>query len=318
MSLDLATARSSTRPETDAAVERFERAHLALFAAQGSAGRGVRIADGSGRENYAIVRGDGPIPTVLLYGGLGVGAEFAKLAGLLEGRVVIPDRPGYGLTYPMDYRGVDLRGHAAAWMLDLVDGLGVSQVNVIGGSMGGLFAMAFATTHPERVRALGLLGAPAGLDRRFPLFLRLYANPLSGRVISRIRMSPTTLRDRAFSGYLTHPERLSMEWLEVAGAGGALPGTGLSNRTLLNAVANLRGQRPEVIMQEAMTSLEVPTRFVWGDQDSFLPSAHGADLARRMKHGQLAVIEDAGHIPHLDQPEAVAAAVNSFLRAPAP
>jgi len=95
------------------------------------------------------------------------------LAGRLEGPLVVPDRPGFGLTYPVDYRKVDFRSEAAGWMLDLVEGLGVEKVNLIGASMGGFFAMALATAYPQRVRRLILLGSAAGLFRGFPLFLRL-------------------------------------------------------------------------------------------------------------------------------------------------
>ena len=74
----------------------------------------------------------------------------------------------------------------------VADGLGVEKINLIGASMGGFFAMVFASAHPERVRMLGLLGAAPGLHQGFPLFLRLYANPIIGRLISRIE--PATCR----------------------------------------------------------------------------------------------------------------------------
>ena len=299
-------------------VLRFEQSRLDLFAVHGFQGQGRRITGRSGRETYAMVRGDGECPTVLLHGGVGVGAEWALLAGRLEGPIVIVDRPGYGLSYPMDYRKVDFRRDASDWLVDLVDGLGVEKVNVIGASMGGLFAMAFATAHPQRVQLLGLVGAPAGLHRGMSVFLRLYANPIIGRLISRIRMDATMLRDRAFSSYLTHPDRLPMDLLEVAAAGGVLPGTALTARTTLNAIANFRGQRPELMMLEDMARLEVPTRFVWGDHDSVLSFAYGEDLVGRMRDARLTLIEDAGHMPQLDQPGAVAAALNSYIHTAVP
>jgi len=294
---------------------RFEQQRLTLFAAHGFAGQSRCIADAEGRRTYAITRGQGPSPTLLVHGGIGVGAEWALLAARLTAPLVIADRPGYGLSYPMDYRKVDVDRHAADWLLGVVNGLGVPRVNLIGASMGGLFAMAFATAHPERVRLLALVGASPGLDRAFPLFLRLYANPIIGRLIARIDLSdPETLRARAFSAYLTHPERVPLDLLRVAAAGGVLPGTPLTARTLLNAVATtLGGQRPEVFIRDDMARLGVPTQFVWGDHDSVMPAADGEDLAYRMADAKITVIEDAGHMPHLDQPDAVAAALNARL-----
>ncbi len=299
--------------DTDSPAGRFERSRASLFAAHGFAGQSKRIPDHSGRRTYAMVRGDGPCPTVLIHGGIGVATEWALLAGRLTGPVVIVDRPGYGLTYPMDYRGIDFRRDAADWLLGVVDGLGAERINLVGGSMGGFFAMAFATAHPDRVRLLGLVGAPAGLHRGFPLFLRMYAHPILGRIIARINMSPKMLRDRAFATYLTHPEKLTMDLLEVAASGGMLPGTALTARTVLSSMATLRGQRPELLLWDDMTRLEVPTRLIWGDHDSILPFTSGEELAGLMPDAQLTVIADAGHMPQLDQPAAVAAVLDPLL-----
>ncbi len=310
-----AAANNSIEPTLDrgSPAERFERSRASLFAAHGFVGQSRWIPDRAGRRTYALVRGDGKCPTLLIHGGIGVATEWALLAGRLSGPVVIVDRPGYGLTYPMDYRGTDFRRGAADWLLGVVDGLGAEKINLVGGSMGGFFAMAFATAHPDRVRLLGLVGAPAGLHRGFPLFLRLYAHPIIGRLIARIKMSPEMLRDRAFATYLTHPEKLTMDLLEVAASGGMLPGTALTARTVLSSMATLRGQRPELLLWDDMTQLEVPTRLIWGDHDSILPFTSGEELAGLMPDAQLTVIADAGHMPQLDQPAAVAAVLDPLL-----
>jgi pimeloyl-ACP methyl ester carboxylesterase len=75
-------------------------------------------------------------------------------------------------------------------------------------------------------------------------------------------------------------------------------------------------------LDDALAALEVPTLFAWGANDQLAARNPGSlaradvarDLARRMRDAQLTVIEDAGHIPHIDQPDAVAAAINGFLR----
>jgi pimeloyl-ACP methyl ester carboxylesterase len=296
--------------------KRFERVRLDVCMAHGLEGRSKRIPHGTGLETYAIVRGDGPCPAVLVHGGLGNAAEWGLIAGRLDGPLVMPDRPGCGLSYRIDYRQGDFRRDAAAWLLDLVDGLDVERIDLIGGSMGGFFAMAFATAHPERVRRLVLIGAPFGLYREAPLFLRLWGNPIVGRLISRMKISDAeTLRTRAFAGLVVHPERIPSDLLEVYMAAAALPGTALASRTMLHAVMSLRGVRDSLLMLEDVTHLQVPTRFVWGDQDRLAPSSIGKSLAQRMGDGQITVIPDAGHMPQLDQPEAVAAVVNPFLRA---
>ena len=137
----------------------FERKRLALFARYGFAGESRWVTDREGRTTYMIGRGEGPCPTLLIHGGLSEASEWALLAGRMPGHVIIPDRPGCGLSQPSDYRGVDYRKAADSWLRGLVDGIGTEQVDLVGNSMGGFFAMAFALAHPDRVRRLILPGS---------------------------------------------------------------------------------------------------------------------------------------------------------------
>ena len=295
--------------------ERFGQLRRAAFARRGFAAGGRRIPDRAGRETYALVAGDGPRPTVLVHGGAGSTIEWAQIAARLDGPVVIPDRPGFGLSDPHDYHGVDFRADAASWLLDLTDGLGVQQIDLVANSMGGFFAIAFAAAHPHRVRRLILSGAAGGLFPRIGLFLQIWATPGIGALISRIKFRDTeTLRKRMFGSYLEHPDLLPADLLNVALAGINLPGTAETNRAILQAVATIRGWRPEMRLDDALAALEVPTLFVWGANDQLARPHIGRDLVNQMRNAQLTVIDDAGHIPHIDQPHAVAAAINGFLR----
>jgi pimeloyl-ACP methyl ester carboxylesterase len=305
---------AETTPSEQGARERFGQVRRAAFAHRGFSGEGRRVPDRAGRESYALVAGEGPRPTVLVHGGVGFTIEWAEIAARLDGPVVIPDRPGFGLSDPHHYHRADLRAESASWLLEFTDGLGAQQIDLVGGSMGGFFAIAFAAAHPDRVRRLILAGAPGGLFQRIGLFLQLWATPGIGALISHIKFRDTeTLRKRMFGSYLVHPDRLPADLLEVAMAGINLPGTAETNREILQAVATLRGWRPEMRLDDALVALEVPTLFVWGARDQLAPSDVARDFSRRMKDAQLTVIEDAGHIPHIDQPDAVAAAINRFL-----
>lgn len=293
----------------------FEARRLAVFHQRGLAAEGRRIADAAGRDTYVLVSGDGPCPTVLVHGGVGNTIEWADIAPQLTGPIVIPDRPGFGLSFPQDYRRVDYRVDAARWLSELADGLRHEQVDLVANSMGGFFAIAFATAHPQRVRRLVLSGAAGGLFPSLGLFLQLWTTPGIGALISRIKFRDIeTLRKRMFGGYLTHPERLADDLLDVALAGMNLPGTPDTNRAILQSVATLRGWRPDARLDEALAVLDVPTLFAWGDNDQLATPDVAQALARRMPHAEVAIIHDAGHLPHLDQPAAVAAAVNAFLR----
>ena len=167
----------STPPNAALASERreFEERRLAAFARRGFVGEGRRIPDQAGGETYVLIGEESPCPTVLVHGGVGNTIEWADIAPRLANPPVIPDRPGFGLSSRIDYRHVDFRADAARWLLDLTNGLAVDRIDLVGNSMGGFFAIAFAAAHPERVRRLVLSGAAGGLFPKPGLFLQLWA-----------------------------------------------------------------------------------------------------------------------------------------------
>ena len=315
---DPPTSPGAYPPGVDDQRREFEERRLPAFRRRGFSGVGRWITDHAGRETYTLVsEEESPCPTVLVHGGVGNTIEWADLAAKLGTPLVIPDRPGFGLSYPTDYRRLDFRADAARWLLELTDGLGVDQIDLVGNSMGGFFAIAFAAAHPDRVRKLVLCGSAGGLFPKPGLFLQLWATPGIGALISRIHVRDTeTLRRRAFGTYLVHAERVPADLLEVALLGINLPGTADTNQAIMQAVATIRGWRPQLRLEGALATLSVPTLFIWGDHDPLAGPDVGRDLTTRMPDARLTVIPDAGHIPHLDQPEPVAAALNEFLAQP--
>ena len=295
----------------------FEERRLALFKSHGFEGEGRWIADRHGRRVYMIERGESDCPTVLVHGGLSDAGEWFDVAGRLPGRVVIPDRPGCGLSYPIDYRKVeDYSRSAREWFKDLVDGLGVERVDIIANSMGGYFATALASAYPERVCKLIFVGAPAGMDRPIPLFLRMWGNPLVGPFVGRMVLRMKTgeqVRKRVFPMLSAHPERISAEFLECALASQKLPGAELAARTMLRTVLTMRGWRGSMMTREALAAVETPTHFIWGDRDAFAPPSSGHDMVRRMRNASIDVLPDTGHLPHLDEPVMVAQTITRFL-----
>jgi pimeloyl-ACP methyl ester carboxylesterase len=295
----------------------FEQERLRLFADNGFGGRGVWLEDAAlGIRTYAIVRGEGSCPTLLVHGGIAEASVWYRLAAHLAGPVVIVDRPGHGLSSGIDYTDIDYQQHAAAWMKGVVDALGAKQVNLVGNSMGGYFSIVFALAHPERVRRMVLAGAPAGIDRELPMFLRLWGRPVIGRLISammRGTRTPQQMRDRVFKSMCAHPEWISDQALHVKLAAATKSGWHPMVRSMLCAVSDLGGWRPARSIRDATTTLAVPTLFAWGDKDSFAPASSGQDLAARMTSASVAVLEDAGHLPQLDQPEALARTIRRFL-----
>jgi pimeloyl-ACP methyl ester carboxylesterase len=235
----------------------FEKQRLKLFAVNGFEGRGTRIVDPDGRMTYAVTRGAGEVPTILIHGGLSNAGEWALCAGGFEGWVIVPDRPGCGLSDPIDYLATDYRAEAVDWMLSLTDALGVDQVDLVGNSMGGYFSIVFALAHPERVRRMVLVGAPAGLHRHVPAFLRLWGTPGIGRLISASPPRDTErIRQQVFGRMLVaRPDDLTTEFLQMMANSLALPGAARASYTMLRTVLNLAGWRSRLRLVPGAVSL---------------------------------------------------------------
>jgi pimeloyl-ACP methyl ester carboxylesterase len=300
-------------------VRRFERERLAQFARHGFTGEARWLVDREGRRTYAICRGESAVPTVLLHGGLSEASEWSLLAGRLPGPVVVPDRPGCGLSYRSDYRRTDhFRRAAVDWVTDLVDGLGAERVDLVGNSTGGFFSLSFALAQPHRVRRLVLVGAAAGLHREVPLFLRLWGSPVTGPIISRHPITdPEVLRARVFARFLVaRAGEVPRDLLEVMTAAASLPGVGADAYRLLRTVTTLRGWRRPLMLREEVARLTVPALFLWGEADAFAPPSRGQQVAARMPAARFEVLPGTGHLPHVEQPEAVSRAVAEFLARP--
>nr|WP_241250425.1 alpha/beta hydrolase [Rhodobacter kunshanensis] len=73
-------------------------------------------------------------------------------------------------------------------------------------------------------------------------------------------------------------------------------------------------RRPD--QQKTLRRANLPLLFIAGAQDSIVPLRRQDFAAQLAPHGKLHVVEGAGHLPMLEQPEAVSAAIAAFLDGP--
>jgi pimeloyl-ACP methyl ester carboxylesterase len=169
-----------------------------------------------------LAAGDGP-PLVLVHGGMAHCTQWVPLIAQLSGdfRCYAVERPSNGASEALDHRPiVDRLAHVSGIMGDLLDGIGVQRAPIIGNSLGGLYALGFATCHPDRVEHLILAGAPAAHDHPVPLAVRLVAGRVTGRLlqVAMARMSPAGTRRGEAQLLVANAERLSDDYLELGAA----------------------------------------------------------------------------------------------------
>ena len=292
----------------------YETKRLQLFERHGFVGETRWVSDSDGRRTWLLDRVGETRPTVLIHGGLSQAGSWCLVAGRLDGRVVIPDRPGWGLSYPFDYGSVDFRQGGVDWLSTVVDSLDVEAVDLVGASIGGYIAASFALTHPDRVNRLVMIGAMPGLHGKIPLPLRLMGNRVIGPLMARMKITdPEVNRKRVFANLVAHPENVPVDVLQDDVDAMSLAGAGHTGYTMMRSMCTLGGFHPSVMIADELHRLDCPVLFLWGDSDSFMPMDVGRQVADRMPDARLHVVADAGHSLELDQPHVVAEQVQAFL-----
>jgi 2-succinyl-6-hydroxy-2,4-cyclohexadiene-1-carboxylate synthase len=248
------------------------------------------------------------MPVVILHGFTGSSQTMSGVARALESRwTICVDLVGHGRSdAPLEVAPYGMR-RCVRQVVGAMDALGASHSHLLGYSMGGRVALELCATHPRRVASALVVGTSTGI-----------ADPEQRR--ARVRddeaLADAILRDGvpAFvDRWMALPLFASQRRLGPAALAEAREQR-LCNRA--HALANsLRGmgagaQEP---LQARLASLTVPVCLAVGDEDAKF-RAIGADLARRIPRGRLAIIEKAGHAAHLENPDAFGDLVESFLR----
>lgn len=306
---------------------RFEESERAAYEEAGLdyRTRYVTLAEPQMRMRISEV-GEGD-PVVFIHGGNSVGASFIPLLPHLapSHRLVIPDRPGCGLTDSFDYRGVDLREHGVGVISSLLDSLGLERAALVGNSMGGYFALAFALASPDRVSRLALVGEPANAEGTPRLFHRLVGTRRVNTLLYRGPLRPPSSADGLRASFakgklLTDPDRVTDALGECLAAGAQIAGATTAWTTMVEQIFVPAGRGLRATdslgthkLAPELPYLEVPTLFLWGDQDPLGSPETGRVFAESMPSGQLEVVADAGHLPWIDQPKICADALASFL-----
>jgi pimeloyl-ACP methyl ester carboxylesterase len=72
---------------------------------------------------------------------------------------------------------------------------------------------------------------------------------------------------------------------------------------------------PDKGLGKRIHRVSAPTLLVWGKDDRLVPLAYADEFSRRIPGARVEVVDQAGHLPHLEQPDAVSRLVGDFLAA---
>jgi pimeloyl-ACP methyl ester carboxylesterase len=285
-------------------------------------GRHVELDTGD--RVHLLEHGAGP-PVVLLHGTANPAGFLLPLLEALQGvRAIAPDRPGVGLSDPIDHPAGRYRETAVAWLDRLLDTLELDATTLLGHSGGGVWALWYALAHPDRVKRLVLLGVPTLPKTRCPLPIRLVGTPGLGRLLARLAPpSPASVLRLASSVGEQGTLARYPDLVDLLVAAGRDPVTDRAAqaefRTLISPFALLSPsgfRRRSRVRPDELRRLAMPTLVVWGERDPVgsIPAARA--VTELFPDARLEVLP-TGHGPWLGQPTRTAATVTSFVRQPA-
>ena len=259
---------------------------------------GPREIEVDGRRLRYLELGEGDSVPVLLVHGFGADLNtwmFTQPA-LAEGRrVVALDLPGHGGS------AKEVGAGNAENFTDAVENalseLGVGRGHLVGHSMGGAIAALLALRRPDLVSSLSLI-ASAGLGAEINAlfidgFVRVARRREAGEILNLLvydsalvsrTMVEDVLRYKRLDGVSAALERVAGAWFAA----------GQQSLDLTGRIA----------------ALQIPVQVIWGREDRIIPVAHAAALASRFP---VHIIEQAGHLPHMEKAGEVNRLVKSFI-----
>jgi len=264
------------------------------------------------------------VRVLALHGWLDNAASFVPLAPLLDGiELVAPDLPGHGRSAHLA-PGADYSFAGAVHaVLDIADALGWERFALLGHSMGAGIGSLLAAACPQRVErfvAIEALGALAEAPERTVARLREAVAATRALRDKRLRVFPdiaTAVRARMQANALSEPvARLLVErGLVPAPADAAGPGLVWSSDPRLTLPTMLRTTEAQVV--NLVEGIECPTRVIYADPaQPYLPDPLRRQRAALLPRGDMRVLP-GGHHLHMEDPQAVAAAIGDFFLAPA-
>ena len=194
----MTTTMQATNAATDARLERYRAAERTLWSRHGidPVERFVEITEPRLRLRVLEVGPADGNPVIFVPGTGGTGPYWAPLIRELSGfRCLMVDRPGWGVSSPIDYKAASFGSLTSSILRQAMDGLGIQRADVVGASIGNLWALHMVGRHPDRVGRIALIGGQPSADVPIPRFIRLLASPV-GAVMVRIPMSPKMTRSQ--------------------------------------------------------------------------------------------------------------------------
>jgi len=193
-------------------------------------------------------------------------------------------------------------------LVDLLDAIRFKQrLSLVGLSMGGPIASAFALRHPKRADKIILIDPVGAKPLNLSPFLKAAKIPFAAELVLNLVGSDSLVRgvasdffDPSLVEHFIARYKIQMEY---KGFRGAILSTIRNN--MLGSFINV---------YENLGRTNNPVQIFWGRNDSTVPFDHSEILRVVMPNAQFHLIENCGHIPHYEKPGEFNPILLDFLR----
>ena len=206
-------------------------------------------------------------------------------------RCISYDRRTWGRSTPTDTESQP--GFAGDDLHALVESLALERVHLVGTAAGGIPALDYALTHPERVRSVVVANTIGGVQDAEYLEVQHSLRP------AEIQNLPVELRELGPSYRGTDPDGAS-RWLEIERA--SRPGGRVPTQPLREPITYARLQ-----------TMRVPTQVISGEADLMSPPALMRMLAAHIPGSRFVSLPDAGHAGFWERPDVWNGLVLEFI-----
>jgi pimeloyl-ACP methyl ester carboxylesterase len=316
----VSTAPTATgAPPALAAAERYRAAERKLWDHYGLRATERFVALPSPAVTLRVVQVGSGRPVLFVPGTAGTGPHWAALVRELPAcHCLMLDRPGWGLSSPINYTAGGYAQTAADVLCGILDALELERVAVVGASIGDVWALRLAARYPERVTGVALLGGgPIVAEAGTPTIIRLIASPL-GAIMVRLPANAGRLRGmlrQVGHGRSLDAGRIPDEYIDWRLAFERETDSMRNERDMVRTIVSARsGLRHGLPFQESeLAAIEAPTLMVYGTCDPVGSTEIWRQTIGLLPRGELRLIDGAGHMPWLDDPREVAGQVSRLL-----
>jgi len=210
-----------------------------------------------------------------------------------------PDQIGFGAS------DKPLINYRVATLVDFLEGFckktGIDKAAVVGNSLGGWTAMAFALAHPERMEKLVLVDSAGYSFAKSPI--KPTRQMLAG-------LNPSTVDGaKAVLGLIfANKSLVTQANAEMLFADHMRKNDGYTIDQFIDAI--LRG---DDVLDGKLGGIKVPTLMLWGRGDQLTALASGEQFAKDIAGAQLTVLDGCGHVPQMECAAPFNAALTKFL-----